>query len=94
MGNFQKLQRRELLKWALAAGVSSQLINQGKSWSQNFVKVGRKADLILYNGKIATQDEKLAFAEAVAIQDNRCQLADLAVLSEDYFSVPEEKIKH
>ena len=71
MGNFQKLQRRELLKWALAAGVSSQLINQGKSWSQNFVKGDRKADLILYNGKITTQDEKLAFAEAVAIQDNR-----------------------
>ena len=32
---------------------------------------GQKADLILHNGKIATQDVRRSFAQAIAIRDGR-----------------------
>ena len=34
MNNHQKLKRRELFQWALAAGVSTYLIDRGKSWGK------------------------------------------------------------
>ncbi len=72
MNNHQKLKRRELFHWALAAGVSTFLIDKGKSWGQNPPDAAtNKADLILHNAKITTQDEKRSFAEALAIKGNR-----------------------
>ncbi len=72
MNNYQKLQRRDFFKWALAAGFSTYLLDKGKSWGQNPPDATtNKADLILHNARIATQDDKRSFAEALAIKDNR-----------------------
>ena len=72
MNNYQKLQRRDFFKWALATGFSTYLLDKGKSWAQNPPDAAtNKADLILYNARIATQDDQRSFAEAVAIKGNR-----------------------
>ena len=71
MNNYHKLQRRDFFKWALAAGFSTYLLERGKSWGQNPADTSKKADLILYNARIATQDDKRSFAEALAIKGNR-----------------------
>ncbi|MEM8604739.1 MAG: amidohydrolase [Cyanobacteria bacterium P01_H01_bin.121] len=63
--------RRDFLKWALAAGFSTYLIDQGKSWAQNPGDPGNKASLILHNGRVATQAGNRALVEAIAIKDNR-----------------------
>ncbi|MBE9066800.1 amidohydrolase [Leptolyngbya cf. ectocarpi LEGE 11479] len=65
------MSRREFLKWALAAGLSTRLIDRGKSWAQNPADTAQKADWILHNGRIVTQDGRRSFAKAVAIQGNR-----------------------
>ncbi len=71
MNNYYKHKRRDFFKWALAAGFSTYLLDQRKSWGQNPPDPSIKADLILYNARIATQDNKLSFAEALAIKENR-----------------------
>ncbi|MGB0561448.1 MAG: amidohydrolase [Spirulinaceae cyanobacterium] len=71
MSNFKNSSRRDFFKWALATGFSTYLLDKGKSWAQNPTDTSQKADLILHNAKIATQDPRQAFAEAVAIKDNR-----------------------
>lgn len=63
--------RRDFLKWALASGFSTYLLDKGKSWAQNPADTSNKASLILHNGRIATQNSQQSFAEAVAIKDNR-----------------------
>ncbi|NEQ49948.1 MAG: amidohydrolase [Leptolyngbya sp. SIO3F4] len=63
--------RRDFFKWALATGFSTYLLNEGRSWAQNPADTSIKADLILHNARIATQDNQRSFAEAVAIKDNR-----------------------
>ena len=63
--------RRDFFKWALATGFSTYLLNEGKSWAQNPADTSIKADLILHNARIATQDDQRSFAKAVAIKDNR-----------------------
>lgn len=53
MNNYQKLQRRDFFKWALAAGFSTYLLDKGKSWAQNPPDAAtNKADLILHNARI------------------------------------------
>ena len=71
MNNYRKLQRRDFFKWALASGFSTYLLDKGKSWGQNPADTTIKADLILHNSSIATQDNQRSFAEALAIKDNR-----------------------
>lgn len=71
MSSYTKSKRRDFFKWALAAGLSTYLLDKGKSWAQNPADTSTKADLILHNGRIATQDERRSFAEAVAIRENR-----------------------
>lgn len=71
MDNFHKFQRRDFFKLALGAGFSTYLIDKGKNWAQNPNDKANKASLILHNGRIATQDNRRSFAEAVAIKDNR-----------------------
>ena len=71
MNHYQKLQRRDFFKWALAAGFSTYLLDKGKSWAQNPPDTSNKADLIIHNARIATQDDKRSFAEALAIKGNR-----------------------
>ena len=71
MDNFHKFQRRDFFKLALGAGFTTYLIDKGKNWAQNPGDKANKASLILYNGRIATQDNRRSFAEAVAIKDNR-----------------------
>ncbi|MEM9008775.1 MAG: amidohydrolase [Cyanobacteria bacterium P01_F01_bin.86] len=69
MVKFQGFDRRDFLKWALATGFSTALLNKGSAWTQN--PADGTASLILHNGRIATQDGQQSFAEAVAIKDNR-----------------------
>lgn len=57
--------RRDILKLAALMGVSH--LFGGCSLATK----GRKPDFILMNGRIATQDERRSFAQAVAIQDGR-----------------------
>ncbi|MBE9166499.1 amidohydrolase [Pleurocapsales cyanobacterium LEGE 06147] len=71
MNNYHKTKRRDFFKWALATGFSTYLLDKGKSWAQNPPDPSNKADLILYNARIATQDDKRSFAEALAIKGNR-----------------------
>lgn len=71
MNQYHKVHRRDFFKWALAAGFSTYLLDKGKSWGQNPTDTSQKADLILYNARIATQNDRRSFAEAVAIKGNR-----------------------
>ncbi|WP_019508562.1 amidohydrolase [Pleurocapsa sp. PCC 7319] len=71
MNNYHKTKRRDFLKLALAAGFSTYFLDRGKSWGQNPPDTSNKADLILHNARIATQDDRRSFAEALAIRDNR-----------------------
>ncbi|MDB9517742.1 amidohydrolase [Roseofilum reptotaenium CS-1145] len=71
MNQYHKFHRRDFFKWALAAGFSTYLLDKGKSWGQNPTDTSQKADLILYNARIATQNDRRSFAEAVAIKGNR-----------------------
>lgn len=72
MNNFSRtrIKRRNFFKLALAAGFSSYILGKGHGSAQN-PPPNTKADLILFNGRIATQDEKRSFAEAVAVKENR-----------------------
>lgn len=71
MGNFLESGRRDFLKWALATGLSTVLLDRGKTQAQNPADTSIKANLILHNGRITTQDSQKSFVEAVAIRDNR-----------------------
>lgn len=68
MSNYSQSSRRNFLKLAAAAGVSSYLLGKPRSASS---RTDTQADLILLNGRIATQDDRRSFVEAVAIQDDR-----------------------
>lgn len=71
MGNYRGSSRRDFLKWALASGFSTYLLDKRKVWAQNPADTSNKASLILHNARIAILDGKRPFAEAVAIKDNR-----------------------
>ncbi|NEO50111.1 MAG: amidohydrolase [Moorea sp. SIO4A3] len=71
MENYHKTKRRDFFKLALAAGFSTDLLHKCSSWVQNNPDTSNKADWILHNGRIATQDNKRSFAEALAIKGNR-----------------------
>ncbi len=71
MSKFSQASRREFLQWAIAAGFTTYAAHKGRAWANEHRSGGQKADLILYNGKIATQDPRRTFAAAVAIRDNR-----------------------
>jgi predicted amidohydrolase YtcJ len=58
--------RRDFLKWAAAAGVVS-----ARGAPAGHAQDDGKADLILLNGKIATQNDRRAFASAVAIRGGK-----------------------
>src|SRR5918992_3139950 len=57
--------RRDILKLAAMMGVSHLL------GGCTIATIDRDANVILMNGRIATQDERQSFAQAVAIQDGR-----------------------
>lgn len=57
--------RRDFLKWGAAAGMA-QVLAANVAGAD-----GKTADLILTNGKLATQDERRTFASAIAIKDGR-----------------------
>ena len=65
-----RFHRRDFFKLALAAGFSTYLLHGCQS-GENPADTSQKADLILNNARIATQDDKRSFAEAVAIKGNR-----------------------
>ena len=71
MSKYRGSSRRDFLKWALATGFSTYLLGSSGSCARNPADTSKKADLILHNARIATQDGKRSFAEAVAIQGNR-----------------------
>jgi hypothetical protein len=59
--------RRDFLKTGAMFGLSAYLLGN----AELFAFGQTKADLILTNGKIATQDERRSFAQAVAVKDGR-----------------------
>lgn len=64
------------------------LVAASLSWARN-------ADTILVNGKILTVDSQFSTRAAIAIRDGSLEpgkLADLAVLSKDYMTVPADQI--
>ncbi len=65
------LNRRDFVKAGLLAGISASLGVAIKGETTAAAGVQSKADLILINGKIATQNERRAFADTVAIKDGR-----------------------
>lgn len=68
MTNHSQSSRRNFLKLAAAAGASSYLLGTQRTTS---TPNPTQADLILIDGRIATQDERRSFVDAVAIQDGR-----------------------
>ncbi len=69
MSDLSQSSRRNFLKLAAAAGASSYLLGLQQQATSTTTDV--KADLILFNGQIATQDKRRSFAAAVAIKDGR-----------------------
>ncbi|MEM9245670.1 MAG: amidohydrolase [Cyanobacteria bacterium P01_F01_bin.153] len=63
--------RRDFLKWALASGFSTYLLDKGKTWGHDSAGNALKADLILHNALVAIPDGDRPFAEAIAIHGNR-----------------------
>jgi hypothetical protein len=58
--------RRNFLKLAAAAGAASYFLGTKATSATD-----TQADLILFNGRIATQDDRRSFAAAAAIKDSR-----------------------
>ncbi|MBD3887585.1 amidohydrolase [Phormidium tenue FACHB-886] len=69
MSDRSRSSRRNFLKLAAAAGASSYLLGTQRTASSTTNNT--QADLILINGRIATQDERRSFVDAVAIKDSR-----------------------
>lgn len=71
MINKSRLPRRDFLKLAAASGISSYFLSSCRQPQSAAVDENTKADLILINGRIATQDDRRSLAEAVAISNGR-----------------------
>ena len=65
------MDRRDFLKLAAASGFSSYFLSSCRQSKSIAVDTDTKADLIVINGRIATQDERYSFAEAAAIASGR-----------------------
>ena len=63
--------RRSVLKLGAATGLSYALRSTSRATETTPPASPSHADLILLNGRIATQDERRSFATAVAIKDSR-----------------------
>src|SRR3954471_18030207 len=64
------LNRRKLLKGGAALGLTSLTAGCAVGTKDNAADAG-PADLVLLNGRIATQDERRSMVQAVAIRDGR-----------------------
>ena len=71
MSNKRRITRRNFLQLTLGAGISSYLLGQHRTFATTAFDADAKAELILTNARIATQDERRSFAEAVAISKGR-----------------------
>ena len=58
--------RRHFLKWVATAGIASAVEDRASSAQDD-----AKADLVLLNGRFATQNDRRAFASAVAIKGGK-----------------------
>ena len=67
----RRMDRRDFLKLAAASGFSSYFLSSCRQSKSIAVDADTKADLIVMNGRIATQDERYSFAEAAAIAGDR-----------------------
>ncbi len=63
--------RRDFLKLATASGVATYFLGEIRTSGQSPPDKSTDADLILMNGRIATQDERRSFASAAAIKNGR-----------------------
>ncbi|MDJ0797197.1 MAG: amidohydrolase [Calothrix sp. MO_167.B12] len=63
--------RRNFIKLAIASGVSTYFLTSCLQSEDTVINENTKADLILRNGRIATQDQRRSFAEAVAITNGK-----------------------
>ncbi|WP_413160484.1 amidohydrolase [Capilliphycus salinus ALCB114379] len=70
MFNKSRLPRREFIKLAVASGLSTYFLSSCRR-NQQTANEPTNADLIVINGRIATQDENRSFVEAVAIANGR-----------------------
>jgi predicted amidohydrolase YtcJ len=69
MADHSQSSRRNFLKLAAAAGASSYFL--GVQHMATSTTNDSQSDLVLINGRIATQDERRSFVDAVAIKDGR-----------------------
>jgi hypothetical protein len=67
MSNKRRTTRRDFLQLTLGAGVSSYLLGQRRTFATTTFNADAKAELIFTNARIAIQDDRRSFAEAVAI---------------------------
>ena len=65
------IDRRKFFKLVAASGISSYLLGSYRQSRSMAVTEGTKADTIIINGRIATQDQRRSFAEALAISGDR-----------------------
>ncbi|MDJ0615269.1 MAG: amidohydrolase [Calothrix sp. MO_192.B10] len=63
--------RRNFIKLAVASGVSTYFLTSCLKSEDTAINQNTKADLILRNGRIATQDQRRSFAEAVAVTNGK-----------------------
>src|SRR5215510_10942179 len=65
--------RRDFLRGGTALGLSSTLGTLGacRMSTNSGIESNAQADMIVMNGRIATQDERRSFATAAAIKDGR-----------------------
>jgi len=71
MMNRSRLARRDFLKLAAVSGISSYFLSSCRQPQSAAIDDNTKADLILTNGNIATQDDRRSLAQAVAISNGR-----------------------
>ncbi len=71
MSSHPQASRRRFLQLATAVGASSYLLGINRMNANTLTSNDTNADVILFNGRIATQDERYSFASATAIKDGR-----------------------
>lgn len=71
MINRSRYSRRDFLKLAAASGISSYFLSSCRQPQNAAVSEDASSELILINGRIATQDDRRTIAEAVAISNGR-----------------------
>ncbi len=71
MLNKRRIPRRDFIQLAVASGLSTYFLSSCRPSQNTAIPKDTKAELIVINGRIATQDERRSFAQAAAMSKGR-----------------------